>query len=277
MIILHHKYGQMANRIILISHFAVTSIETDVKLKILNFDDYMDHFDFSHLKDQKLIKFEKHSFFLRLLTSIVYRVFKKSKNVAFINLQSEFNDQKKEFDLKNFVLKNRTKLIIPEGWGFRNHEDLKKHTQMIRGIFLPNSKTIEKLKEFEKKEDEVLIGFHIRKGDYKEYLNGIYYYTDEEYYDLISHIQQLFKTFNHRIILFSNEAICADLFTSENIVVGPGAFIDDFFMLTKCDYIIGPPSTFSLVASFLGNNKYFHITDSKQRPSLSDFKITDSI
>lgn len=277
MIYLHQKYGQMANRIILISHFAVTSIETGVKLKIQNFDEYKSLFDLTRLKNQDLITIDKHPFVSKILISLLYRFFKNSKKVSFINLNREKDNHKDEFDLKNFVLKNKNKIIVPEGWGFRNHEGIKVHSKLIREIFSPTQKTLDNLKQFKKVNDEILVGLHLRKGDYKEYLNGIYYYNDDDYLKIINHIEKLFQSVNFKIIIFSNDSINPIFLNKKHIKSGPGEFIDDFFMLSRCDYIIGPPSTFSLVAAFLGNKKYFHLTNAIQKPTLSDFKIADSI
>lgn len=276
MIILHQKYGQMANRIILISHFAVTSMETGVKLRIQNFDEYKDLFDLAALKEQKQIKIGKPSYFYKFLISFIYRFFRRFNKIAFIDLSDATINHKDEFDVNRFVLENRNKLIIPEGWGFRNHEAINKHSQEIRSIFQPTKATTAILNKFKKKENEIFIGLHMRKGDYQEYMNGKYYYSDEDYLKFLDHIKNIFSQFEYKIILFSNEKLDSNLL-NETIIEGPGTLIEDFFMLSRCDYIIGPPSTFSLVAAFLGNKKFFHIEISTNLPEINDFKITTSI
>jgi hypothetical protein len=41
--------------------------------------------------------------------------------------------------------------------------------------------------------------------------------------------------------------------------------------MAHCDYLIGPPSTFTLWASFAGGAKYFHIESGGRGIDLRDF------
>jgi hypothetical protein len=277
MILLHQKYGQMANRIILISHFAATSLDTGVRVKIYNFNEYKDLFDLSYLNKLDKISIGKIPWINKIIISLIYRFLKKYKKIAFINLHEINEDHNVEFDIYDFVINNRGKLIIPEGWGFRNHEGIKRHANKIRAIFSPNETTLKMISQYKQKKSDILIAMHLRRGDYKEYLNGKYYYSFDEYLSLLKHIENLFTDFNHKIIIFSNEKTPSEIGLRKNVVIGPGQAINDFFLMSQCNYIIGPPSTFSLVASFLGQNKFYHVIDINKKPVISDFKLTESI
>jgi hypothetical protein len=277
MILLHQKYGQMANRIILISHFIATSLDTNSKLKILNFEEYFDFFNLSKLDKHKLISFSKNPFLLKLIIPLVYRLNNKIEFFKLLDLRKLSLDHKLEFNIKDYVVDNKVKIIVPEGWGFRNHDGVTKHAEMIRSIFAPKEKTKKIMLDYKPKKSEILIGLHLRRGDYKDYLDGKYYYSFEEYLSLLEHILIIFEGIEHKIIIFSNENIPSEIGSKKNVVLGPSQVIDDFFVMSQCNYIIGPPSTFSLVASFLGQNKLYHIKDIKKKPDLSDFKLTGSI
>jgi hypothetical protein len=64
-------------------------------------------------------------------------------------------------------------------------------------------------------------------------------------------------------------------------LAGPGHFIEDLYALASCDYIIGPPSTFSQWASFYGNVPRYMVNYKAEQfygvpshePRLGDFRI----
>ena len=55
-----------------------------------------------------------------------------------------------------------------------------------------------------------------------------------------------------------------------------GTPYEDLYCLSCCDYIVGPPSTFSLWASFLKNVPLYHIRDLKKQIRIKDFVISES-
>jgi ADP-heptose:LPS heptosyltransferase len=134
--------------------------------------------------------------------------------------------------------------------------------------------------EFERKrkEADIIIGVHIRRGDYKVWAGGKYYYDDETY---ISFIKQMSNLFQHKRILFavcSNEeldhakyeAIESD---SLKLWFPKQNFINELYLLSKCDRIIGPPSTYSHWASFYGNVPCLHLTERGHVIELSEFEV----
>ena len=52
-----------------------------------------------------------------------------------------------------------------------------------------------------------------------------------------------------------------------------GNEIEDLITLSQCDYLIGPPSTFNIWASFYGEVPTYHIEDSEFEFELNDFRI----
>jgi len=53
--------------------------------------------------------------------------------------------------------------------------------------------------------------------------------------------------------------------------------ITDMYSLAKADYIIGPPSTFTMWASFYGSVPLLVIDNRKENILLSDFKIVKNL
>ena len=57
------------------------------------------------------------------------------------------------------------------------------------------------------------------------------------------------------------------VFVSKNTVAA------DHYLMSKADYIIGPPSTFSMWASYIGETSYYHIYNKDEILSLDKFII----
>lgn len=59
-----------------------------------------------------------------------------------------------------------------------------------------------------------------------------------------------------------------EIFSDENAVRSAE---DDQTLMSQCDYIIGPPSTFSTWASFMGKVPLLHLYSAGQKVKLSEF------
>lgn len=97
------------------------------------------------------------------------------------------------------------------------------------------------------------VALHLRRGDYREFLGGMMYYSDEAYRTIANSVKNS-STERIRLHLFSDEQI------SERIIEGLDAVIHrnnaavlDLAIMASCDAIIGPNSSFSQWASFIGD------------------------
>ena len=126
----------------------------------------------------------------------------------------------------------------------------------IREIYAPNQHIIDDVKtvmDRYRSEGYFIIGVHIRRGDYKTFEGGKYYFEFDEYKQ---HMQALCEVYKDKKVCFAistNERIGADAFEGLEICkTANTTAIHDLYMLTQCDRIIGPLSTFSRWASFYG-------------------------
>lgn len=149
--------------------------------------------------------------------------------------------------------------------GFKKGWDLMDDTrylaqtkQELQYIFRPREDIMQKaeamITEIHKSAD-IVVGVHIRHGDYKTFLDGRYYYTLEEYHQFLLRIKKLYS--NHKVAFFisSNETFSTDVFEECNcyrFTREPSGDILDLYTLSLCDKIIGPWSTYSRWASFIG-------------------------
>tara|TARA_B100000686_G_C16805268_1_gene989585 strand:+ start:8496 stop:9575 length:1080 start_codon:yes stop_codon:yes gene_type:complete len=97
-------------------------------------------------------------------------------------------------------------------------------------------------------------------------------YTFEEYANLVKGLQKLFKNKKIAFLISSDTKVDLTHFNRLPIYLATGHFIEDNYNLSKCDYIIGPQSTFTYWSSFYGSVPLFPFSDSSNRFDLSDEK-----
>lgn len=120
------------------------------------------------------------------------------------------------------------------------------------------------------------VALHVRKADYKNWMNGKYYFDNDVYKARMTEMVQLFDSNEIRFLVFGDNSIdmqalksnCYDLRVSNN------SPIVDMIAMSYCDYIIGPPSTFSGYASFMGKTpKFIMVNKDESIVSKSQFGI----
>jgi hypothetical protein len=74
-----------------------------------------------------------------------------------------------------------------------------------------------------------------------------------------------------QFIVFSNESL--RLNPSENVLLSKSPWYVDQTVMSLCDYLIGPPSTFTMWASYLGEAVYYQIKDDSGTIKLNDFVL----
>lgn len=159
---------------------------------------------------------------------------------------------------------------------------IEKHADTLRDIFAPSEDVNNKIKTlFENtKSADVTIGVHIRRGDYKEFRGGVWYYENDIYREKMLMLRDEFSKEGKSVRFFisSNEDIVAEEFNGCDIFKNKnGSILTDLYGLASCDYIIGAPSTFSQWASFYGKRPLSHIMDKEQTMTIESFKTIISL
>ncbi len=167
-----------------------------------------------------------------------------------------FDDTSEETKHKNeqFMLIHNT--FVVKGWEVRFYDLFIKYKREILALFAFDEVIISKTRSFmgKKAENELRLGVHIRRGDYKTWKNGKYFYEDDVYQDYIRQFKSLFPEKDITVYICSNDpslnkASYQARLPNIKIVFPQGGQEDDLCLLSECDYLIGAPSTFSLVAS----------------------------
>lgn len=150
------------------------------------------------------------------------------------------------------LLESRSNLVV-EGWEVRYYDLFLKYKQEIIQLFAFDAHIINKVKGMMGNAGAMRVGLHIRRGDYKSWHGGRYWYTDSQYAGVVrrfadSHSEkpvELYVCGNDPDLDSIRSAVAPDI----KVIIPHGNPAEDLCMLSECDYIIGAPSTFSLVAA----------------------------
>jgi hypothetical protein len=177
------------------------------------------------------------------------------------------------------VIPNMT--YIKGGVGDVKHSSRVSNAEFIRKIFTPCSKITVLVSECFQKErtaKNVIIGVHIRRGDYQNYQGGQYFFSLEYYHGVMRKLQANIVADEVRFLVCSNENLSHYEFSECMwFKTEGGSALHDLYALSLCDYIIGPPSTFSGWASFYGNKPICFLSGDDDSLQLKDFNNILSI
>lgn len=152
-----------------------------------------------------------------------------------------------------------------------------KHAEELRRLFTPGNAVWQAIAEMmpSVSEEVVTVGVHMRGGDYRTYLGGKYFYEPPVYRKYMEQVKTLLEAQGKqvRFLLCTNERVASSDFPGLELLRQQGTdLLVDLYGLSRCDYIIGPPSTFSQWASFYGGVPLRFLMASDESVSLSDFK-----
>jgi len=267
MIIVYDKIGQMSNRIWSAVPSIAHSLENNEKMVFLYFGDYI-HF-FPHINDNPLIRF----YGIKGKWAIIFKILSKLSKLNIIS--PRFRD-----------LNSKTAIKFIQGWRSRhmvNGDLIAKHKDEICKIFSFSDGIISEVSDIfadKRKSNDVIVGVHIRRGDYQKWINGKYYFSDELYSKWIKAIDAELKLKGKSACFYiaSNEKIKAENYTGINYFVLENSSSEkDIFALSQCNYIMGPTSTYSQWAAFIGDIPILFLLSRDEMPVLKDFSKVVSL
>ncbi len=176
------------------------------------------------------------------------------------------------------ILRRCLRVELVGGWSYRCYELTSKYRDRLSSIYRFHHPLTHQQKFLLAKLDAVrrngsiLLGVHIRRGDYSSWQGGIYYYCDDTYREIIASLRLVFSSLGKDIyiIVTTNEITippCGQDMTCQEL------WYVDQLCLQHCDYLIGPPSTFTMWASYVASIPYYHITNPDDPISLDQFCV----
>ena len=252
-VILIEKYGGYCNRFFQSLHYHAYSIQNEeffynpTMIGLLKFDNYFSNF-------------------IDTINNLFLKILSRSLNIFFKNDELCFY-----FNKNNYV-----KFV--KGWNFRDYQLTNKYYLTLKRIysFDTNSlstKTIN-LKFYInelKNSGKFIVGLHIRRKDYASWNDGKYYFSDEFYKKLINELKNklLKNKLEPFLFIVSDEKIKSN-FNYDYLSMG--SWKDDQIILQNCNLIIGPPSTFTMWASYISQIPLIQLC-SDEKYNLENIKI----
>nr|HPO50660.1 alpha-1,2-fucosyltransferase [Spirochaetota bacterium] len=244
MVYLIEAYGNHSNRILQQMHLEAFCKSSGVDFINPTIGDML--YPYKMSKNYNFFSSYLINFFLKI-NKIIYKLTRRYFFLKVIDLETgEGRD-------KFIELIKLKKNIFIKGWAFRDFDNVGKYKDYFKERFsLLEPIKKETLNRFEN--DKVKLGVHIRRGDYIEFQDGKFYFSDEEYIKLIKKAISVIGS-SVAVYIFSNERLDEEKFIKElgnDLFFSKNPYYVDQYLMSLCDYLIGPPSTFTIVASFMG-------------------------
>lgn len=268
LVVLDSGSGQMCNQMLMQANVLASAIARGYSVEWYNFkryngisykDDYVEDILYEKNGNPKLKLF---------VTKVIYNI---DRNGFFKKAVMASDEKSVKAYLKNCLQKQR---VFCYGWPFYDLSSLRQNANIIRNFFSP---TLE-VKKYVKDNmcgGQIIIGVHIRRGDYRTWRGGEFYFENKVYKHYMDCLFKQIESKSVHYILFSNEEIKIDDFecADYSVSLAEGTAIQDFYMQASCDYLIGPPSSYSGMASFLGSVPRFIITSDNEDFSFDRMRV----
>jgi hypothetical protein len=171
----------------------------------------------------------------------------------------------------------RAGIVFVHGWRIRAPESVRRHADLIRDYFRPiemfelaSRQAVERLRQTA----DVVVGVHVRLGDNWKWCGGRYYFPVSQYVIWMRELAGQFPGRKVSFLICSDEPRTEAEFPGLSVGLGPGSVVGDLYALARCDYIMGPPSTYTQWASFYGNQPLYHLRSGDDRVEREKFRVS---
>ena len=271
-IMIARSYGQLGNRLFLYGHLLAAAKEYGVTLANPCFAEYAHLFPATAgdlwcrfpVIDQCDAAVSPHR--RRILSKATYlaarllgRTGAMKSRYDVLRLRSSDQCDLESDELTGRLQNGRTLLV--DGWLFRSERLFHKHADAVRKHFQIqpiHRHNVDQAIARIRQSADVIVGVHIRHGDYKTFLGGKYFYPVSQYVDLMRSVASQFSGQRVAFLVCSNAKLHPNDFDGLDVHFGPGHLVEDMYCFAECDLLIGPPSTYTLWASIYGKT-HLHV------------------
>ncbi|WP_238325556.1 alpha-1,2-fucosyltransferase [Leptospira inadai] len=304
-------YGQLGNRLILFLHFIQFCKKYDCVFICPSFQEYAHFFkkfkgDFipsypANLENRSLLgskNWKRYSFYLKVISALQLKIrlfpLTTAENLHFFEYSdaSDSESDVKNFHGKTFYLDSelflhrarKSKILLMTGWRYRVGEfdtSPMMREEILRFLALKDEvvdTAVDRIKVLRGQFDRI-IAVHHRRKDYKEWLNGKFFFEIDDIKRKMIEVSEALKEAGFRkilFIIFSDEKGQGYSIPSADTQMSNGDMAEDLYFMSQCDLIIGPPSTFSGWASYAGRVPIFHIFSLREKVRLESFRILET-
>lgn len=280
MLVLTSKVGALANRLWLMAHLVATGLENNVPVAYPAFDEYADQFGLT--AGNLLCRFPPASQ-CRTLSPVARRAsWQAVRALGAVGARLHLNNRLVrvhrladgcacDLGSDEFTALSRTRLLLMDGWLYRHEGALRKHADQIRKLLLPvpRIRAEGEAAVSSARGEGPLVGVHVRRGDYRTFLGGRYFFPVDAYARWMRAVAVAHQAGVSFLVTGDDAEAVANLASNfRGAHASRLAPVADLWALSRCDYIIGPPSTFSSWASFAGRVPLLHLTAAEDVPDL---------
>lgn len=276
------RCGRLANRMVLFANFAAFAEEHGYRLVNPTFHSYADLFETTRRDIYCRYPVADRRSLLDLVPGVapLIRKLRLFPNAA--KLAGKLNERLPVFGRRTRTVREgwvtHTSLEDPEvqarfeganrifvfGWAYRAPACMRRHAGKIRAYFKPidkHNQAAGRVVENLRRRADVVVGVHVRHGDYRVWRKGRYFFPVERYVLWMREMERQFPGRKVSFLICSDEARNPQEFDGMDVGFGTGVPVEDMAALAGCDYIFGPVSSFTQWASFYGNKPLWHVRD----------------
>lgn len=261
MIYVHDK-GRMANNILQYGHFYAWGREHGRQTMSMRFAYKYQYFHICHTRYHNFptYLFAKYSAKWRLLPVVRFDVPEDTGNA-----------------IKEDCMLSSKRLVVA-GWYARWYELFLKYKADIIRLFAFDDDIEQHVGLL--LHEGLRLGIHIRRGDYANFYDGRFLYSDEQYLSVIRSFIQQHPNEHITIYICGNDPkLNHDYYRRQlndcEVVFPEGNPGQDLCLLSHCHYLIGAPSTFTLVAAMYYDLPLYWIEDPHLPVRADSFKKFD--
>jgi hypothetical protein len=289
------RCGRLANRLIIFANFIALAEEHGDRVVNYTFHSYSDLFDATRENVRCAYPVPQRKSWLDRIPGVGAAIRKTRILYHFTRYASVLNERLPLFGRKVLTLRETegqfityldsaevqeklqpAKTIFVYDWRFRAPNLVQKHGDKIRAYFRP-------LAEFEtasreaveplRRNADVVIGVHVRQGDYRGWKGGKFFYPVESYAAWMRELEPQFPDKKVAFLVCSDERRHAEEFPGLTVGFGSKSPVSDLFALARCDYIIGTKSTFPQWASFYGGKPLLQQLTKNAPAKVENFRV----
>ena len=262
------EHGQMGNRLRLYAQVLAVAFEYGYSVANPGFEPYAPYFKVSHVVDGEIVGGSAPASWPTEVDSV--------GGARLATVDVPWSDGP-AFDLGSEARGfHRFSIVNIDGFHYRTGGLVKQHAARIREAIRPLSRHRAVVRRIvgTRRSGHRVVGIHMRRTDYRSFLDGRFFFPVEEYQSVIDQVVTLTKG-RVDFVLVGDELDSISALKANHIFRSNGDSVMDLWMLAGCDAILGPPSSFSHWASFSGEVPRYRMTSANQAVSTSDFEVAD--
>jgi hypothetical protein len=278
--------GQLGNQMMVLAHLIATALEFQTRVWAPGFKECADNLQY--FSGDSLCRYPGRGrrryrlpgiigrivyFLSRVVSAALVRVPFSLPWIRITRLSSLYS----QADLSVLLLKEeKVRLHLLQGWLLRNKSALIKHIDSVRQVLQPRQDVVDEasaLIEQLRGTGAMVIGLHVRRGDYQRHQYGRYFFSLEDYRAIGERALALWADRNAVLLVCSDEPVPPEVFRGIHARISTGNAIFDLTCLSLCDAVVGPPSSFTMIASLIGSTPLYSCENANALFSRDDFRV----